>query len=182
VTLQLRTCVVRSWQPSDIASLVTYANNRQVWVHLRDRFPHPYTRRDGQQFIRSARNMQPETYFAIAANDEACGGVGVGMEPGAGRDPAEVGYWLGESVWGRGSVTEALIASSRHGIWQHALPRLFAVRFAHNVAPCSGLAKAGYVLEARLRRSAIKDGRIIDQCQYAFVAPEGFQRRDEQTT
>ncbi len=34
------------------------------------------------------------------------------------------------------------------------------------------LEKAGYVLEARLRRSAIKDGRIIDQLQYAFITPE----------
>jgi RimJ/RimL family protein N-acetyltransferase len=33
------------------------------------------------------------------------------------------------------------------------------------------LEKAGYVLEARLRKSAIKDGTIIDQLQYAFIAP-----------
>ena len=31
------------------------------------------------------------------------------------------------------------------------------------------LEKAGYVLEGRLRRSAIKDGRVIDQLQYAFI-------------
>jgi RimJ/RimL family protein N-acetyltransferase len=31
------------------------------------------------------------------------------------------------------------------------------------------LEKAGYVLEGRLRRSAIKDGVILDQLQYAFV-------------
>jgi hypothetical protein len=34
------------------------------------------------------------------------------------------------------------------------------------------LEKNGYVLEARLRRSAIKDGVITDQLQYAFVVPE----------
>ena len=32
------------------------------------------------------------------------------------------------------------------------------------------LEKAGYVLEARLRCSAIKDGRLTDQFQYAFIA------------
>jgi RimJ/RimL family protein N-acetyltransferase len=32
------------------------------------------------------------------------------------------------------------------------------------------LEKAGYVLEARLRHSAIKDGQLIDQMQYAFIA------------
>jgi hypothetical protein len=34
------------------------------------------------------------------------------------------------------------------------------------------LEKAGYVLEARLRRSAIKDGVVMDQMQYAFIVPE----------
>jgi RimJ/RimL family protein N-acetyltransferase len=32
------------------------------------------------------------------------------------------------------------------------------------------LEKAGYSLEARLRRSAIKDGQVTDQMQYAFIA------------
>ena len=32
------------------------------------------------------------------------------------------------------------------------------------------LEKAGYTLEARLRRSAVKAGVIVDQCQYAFIA------------
>ena len=35
---------------------------------------------------------------------------------------------------------------------------------------CRVLEKAGYVLEARLRCSAIKDGRLTDQFQYAFIA------------
>ena len=34
------------------------------------------------------------------------------------------------------------------------------------------LEKAGYLLEGRLRRSAIKNGVITDQLQYAFVVPE----------
>ena len=50
------------------------------------------------------------------------------------------------------------------------LTRLFAVPFASNVASCRVLEKAGYVLEGRLRRSAIKNGCIIDQLQYSFIA------------
>jgi RimJ/RimL family protein N-acetyltransferase len=34
------------------------------------------------------------------------------------------------------------------------------------------LEKAGYRLEARLRRSAIKNGVITDQLQYAFIVPD----------
>jgi len=56
--------------------------------------------------------------------------------------------------------------------YTHGFTRLFALPFAHNVASCRVLEKAGYTLEARLRNSAIKDGRICDQLQYAFIAPE----------
>ena len=34
---------LRAWRPGDELSLVRYANNRKVWVNLRDIFPHPYT-------------------------------------------------------------------------------------------------------------------------------------------
>ena len=52
----------------------------------------------------------------------------------------------------------------------HHLTRVFALVFASNIASCRVLEKAGFVLEARLRRSAIKAGRIVDECQYAFIA------------
>jgi RimJ/RimL family protein N-acetyltransferase len=49
---------------------------------------------------------------------------------------------------------------------------VFALPFAHNAASCRVLEKAGYVVEARLRRSAIKDGIVVDQYQYAWYSPE----------
>ena len=102
------------------------------------------------------------------------------LQPDVERVSAEIGYWLGEPFWGRGIVTEALIAVTRYAIATHGLTRVFAVPFASNTASCRVLEKAGYVLEGRLRRSAIKDGQIIDQLQYAFtaaVAEEGRRRR-----
>lgn len=165
----LRSCEVRSWQAGDVASLVAHANNRNVWANLRDRFPHPYTTRDGQTFIRQARSMSPETFFAIAVDGAAAGGIGFVLQADVDRVSAEVGYWLGEAFWGRGVATEALSAVTRHAIQGHGLTRLFALPFAHNTASCRVLEKAGYVLEARLRRSAIKDGAIVDQFQYAYI-------------
>jgi RimJ/RimL family protein N-acetyltransferase len=84
---------------------------------------------------------------------------------------AEIGYWLGEPFWGRGITTEALVAVTRYAIETHGLTRLYSVPFAWNTASCRVLEKAGYLLEGRLRRSAIKDGTVTDQMQYAFVAP-----------
>jgi RimJ/RimL family protein N-acetyltransferase len=162
--------VVRSWEAGDVPSLVAHANNRRIWLNLRDRFPHPYTKADGQKFIRASREMRPETFFAIAVEGSAAGGIGFVLQSDVDRVSAEIGYWLGEALWGRGIVTEALVAVTRHAIVEHHLTRIFALPFAHNLASCRVLEKAGYVLEARLRRSAIKDGTIVDQCQYAYIA------------
>lgn len=169
--LSLQRCEVRSWRRGDAASLVTHANNRKIWINLRDRFPYPYTPADARAFIRAAGRAEPETSFAIAVGGAAVGGVGFLLQADVDRVSAEIGYWLGEALWGRGIATEALVATTRYAIDHHGLTRLFALPFAHNVASCRVLEKAGYVREALLRRSAIKDGIILDQLQYAFVAP-----------
>ena len=170
--LTLSSCEVRSWTADDLGSLVKHADNRKIWLNLRDRFPHPYTRRDGRDFINTARSQRPETMFAIAVDGEAAGGIGFVQHVDVERVSAEIGYWLGEAFWGRGIVSEALVAVTKYAIDTHQLTRVYAVPYAHNDASCRVLEKAGYVLEGRLRRSAIKDGQMVDQLQYAFIAPE----------
>jgi RimJ/RimL family protein N-acetyltransferase len=168
--LPLSRCDVRSWRTDDLTSLVAYADNRKIWLNLRDRFPHPYTRRAGREFLHSMVTQRPETAFAIDVGGEAVGGIGFLMMPDVERVSAEIGYWLAEPFWGRGMVTEAVVAVTRYAIETHGFTRMFAVPFASNAASCRVLEKAGYVLEGRLRRSAIKDGQIIDQLQYAFTS------------
>ena len=168
--LTLSRSVVRSWTVDDLGSLVKYADNRKIWLNLRDRFPHPYTRRDGREFIQLARSQRPPTMFAIEVDGEAAGGIGFVQHVDVERVSAEIGYWLGEPFWGRGIVSEALVAVTKYAIETHHLTRVFAVPYAHNEGSCRVLEKAGYVLEGRLRRSAIKDGQIVDQMQYAFTS------------
>jgi RimJ/RimL family protein N-acetyltransferase len=177
VRIDLAACSVRSWRTSDLESLVRYADNHKIWLNLRDAFPHPYTRADGLRFIRATRERVPETGFAIAvhgeaAKDEAVGAISFVMHTDVERVSAEIGYWLGEPFWGRGITTEALAAVTAYAIETYGLTRLYALPFAWNTASCRVLEKAGYTLEARLRRSAVKDGRVVDQMQYAFIAPE----------
>lgn len=150
--------------------MARYANNRKIWMNLRDAFPHPYTVQDARDYLRSLRNRTPETTFAIAVNGAAAGSVGFVLRHDVERVSAEIGYWLAEPFWGRGIATEALGAMTDHAIATHKLTRVYALPFAWNAASCRVLEKAGYVLEARLRNSAIKDGRLTDQLQYAFIA------------
>jgi ribosomal-protein-alanine N-acetyltransferase len=165
----LKTCDVRSWRTSDAESLLRHANNRNIWLNLRDAFPHPYTKHDARAYIRSVRERTPETTFAIAVEDEAVGSVGFVLRTDVERVSAEIGYWLAEPFWGRGIATEALVALTQYAVGAYGLTRIYALPFAWNLASCRVLEKAGYVLEARLRRSAIKDGEITDQMQYAYI-------------
>jgi RimJ/RimL family protein N-acetyltransferase len=169
--IRLSKSVVRSWRPSDAESLARYGNNRNIWINLRDAFPHPYTLKNARDYIRGSMERSPETSFAIAVDGEAVGGIGFVLHQDVERVSAEIGYWLGEPFWGRGIVSEALTAVTRHAMDAHGLTRVFAVPYAWNAASCRVLEKAGYVLEARLRKSAIKNGQLTDQMQYAFIAP-----------
>jgi len=174
VQLTLTRSIVRSWRPADADSLAAHANNRRIWINLRDAFPHPYTIHDAREFIRAIRSRSPETTFAITVGDEAVGSIGFVLHRDVERVSAEIGYWLAEPFWGRGITAEALAAVTTLAIQQHGLTRIYAVPFAWNAASCRVLEKAGYVLEARLRNSAVKDGKLTDQMQYAFIAePQG---------
>jgi ribosomal-protein-alanine N-acetyltransferase len=172
VQLKLTSCAVRSWRTADAEPLARYADNRKIWLNLRDAFPHPYTTQDAREFIRSVRSRTPETTFAIDVAGEPVGSVGFALRQDVERVSAEIGYWLAEPFWGRGIATEVLSAVTDYAIRTHELTRMYALPFAWNVASCRVLEKAGYRLEARLRRSALKNSVVTDQMQYAFIVAE----------
>ena len=79
------------------------------------------------------------------------------------RLSAEIGYWLGEAVWGKGIATAAVRTLSTYGFRELELTRIFAVPLISSTASMRVLEKAGYVREGVLRRSAIKEGIVLDQ-------------------
>lgn len=175
--LTLTLCEIRSFRESDAESLAFYANNRKVWINLRDAFPHPYTIFDANAFIKSALSQDPGTRFVISVNDEAVGVIGFGLHSDVERISAEIGYWLGEPFWGRGIMTEVVKAVSKYAIKQYQLTRIYALPFEWNHASFRVLEKANYTLECRMKRSAIKDGKIIDQLLYAYLKPTRITKR-----
>ena len=160
-------CCVRAWRPSDLASLVRHADNLNVARHLRDRFPHPYTVKDAQAFLDHAASGDPGN-LAIEVDGEAAGAIGYLPGRDIERFSAEIGYWLGESLWGRGIVTEALMLVTAH-VFEQGYLRLFALPFADNTGSIRVLEKAGYVCEGRLRAGSVKFGEPRDQLLYARV-------------
>ncbi|MEP6742683.1 MAG: GNAT family protein [bacterium] len=167
--LECGPCTIRSWRYGDEETLPLHANNRKIWLNLRDAFPHPYARSDAKRWLQHVVGHTPETNFAIDVDGEAVGGIAVVLQQDVERCSAEVGYWLSEDYWGRGIMTAALKSFTEYAFQEFKLTRVYAVPFARNVASIKVLEKAGYVCEGVLRRSAIKDGEVLDQLMYAKI-------------
>ena len=169
MTLDAGLCVIRPWRQGDLDSLVRHADNRHVWLTLRDQFPHPYTRADGEEWLAHAAKQDPVTSFAIVVDGEAVGGIGLAPQPDVHRRSAEVGYWLGEAFWNRGIMTVAVRAFTDYAFEAHNLIRVFAGVFTTNPASMRVLEKVGYTREGILKKSVVKDGQVLDQVLYAVT-------------
>lgn len=163
--------VVRSWAASDAPSLARYANNRAIWRNLKDRFPNPYSLENAEWFIAHCLDEAPESAFAIDVEDQAVGAIGFEHRGDIWRRSVELGYWIAQPYWGRGIATGAVRAMTEWAFDAWQVNRIWAGVFAWNPASARVLEKAGYVFEARLRNSAVKDGELVDELVYAVVRP-----------
>jgi [ribosomal protein S5]-alanine N-acetyltransferase len=146
--LVLERCALRPWRLDDAESLARHANNRKIWLGVRDLFPHPYTIQDAHEFLRRTISEASATNFCIEIEGAAVGGIGVHPGEDVHRHTATVGYWLGEEFWGRGIMTEAEV-------------------FANNPASARVLEKAGFTSEGCLKNDVLKDGKLLDSLLYA---------------
>ena len=161
------TCLLRPLVPEDAESLARHANDREGWRNLRDLFPHPYTVDDARAYIAAAAGRTPRTSLGVVVDGEAAGNVSLRPGTDVERASAEIGYWLGRAFRGRGVMTDAVRAATRYAFAELGMHRVWAVPFAHNAASARVLEKAGYVFEGRMRRSAIKEGVVVDQLLWA---------------
>jgi RimJ/RimL family protein N-acetyltransferase len=160
---------VRSFRQDDAASIARHADDREVWINLRDRFPHPYSLDDARGWIAHVLGQSVERDFAIEVDGLAVGSIGYMPGEDVDRRSAEIGYWLGRAYWGRGIASAAVRAMTVQLLARPELTRLHATVFAWNPASARVLEKAGYLLEGRLRAAVTKDGRTTDGLLYAIV-------------
>ncbi len=165
------TFLLRSWRAGDEQSLASHANNPKIARNLGAFFPSPYTLQDASDWValQGAADAR-EQKFAIVVGNEAVGGIGVQPKTGVHSCKASLGYWLGESHWGRGIVTEAVGLVTEYAFSQLELSRVEALVYARNPASRRVLEKAAFELEGTLRANAIKDGELLDTYLYAKLA------------
>ena len=163
---------IRSHSHSDKEAIAKYANNYDISKNLKNRFPYPYTLEDAEEWLISACTQDPEINFAIATEHELIGAIGLELQDDVNLYSAEIGYWLAEPFWGKGIATEALKVLTKYAFENFDFNRIFAGVFELNPASAKVLEKAGYKLEARLRKSVFKEGKFQDQLIYSILREE----------
>ena len=145
--------VLRAWRAEDLDALLLHADDPQVQRGLSDRFPHPYSRDDGEAFLAGRVVDFGVPVLAIEIGGEACGGIGARPGHGERAHGAELGYWLGRRHWGGGHMTRIVAAYLDWLVPALALRRVEASVLAGNPASARVLEKNGF-LEEGLRRGA----------------------------
>ena len=158
---------LRQWREGDERSLAANANNKKIWINLRDAFPQPYTLNNAVLWIEMSKGSK--TNFAIDVDGRAVGDIGLTMQGDLLRRSAELGYWLGEEYWGRGIMTEAVRLVTDYAFKSFDINRIYAGIIEYNAASGRVLEKNGYACEGRLRKAYTKEEKMSDQLIYAII-------------
>jgi RimJ/RimL family protein N-acetyltransferase len=153
---------IRSWKPEDASELAAICNNKQIWLNVRDGFPHPYTVGNAVEWIRFTLTQQPIQNMAIIYQGCIAGSIGVIPKEDVYRKNIEVGYFIGESYWGKGIATAAVRELIDYITLNFDVVRIYAEVFGHNTASMKVLQKNGFHLEGIRKKAVIKNNVIMD--------------------
>jgi ribosomal-protein-alanine N-acetyltransferase len=161
-----RKSILRDWTIDDAESLVKHADNPRIATRMRNAFPCPYTMDDAKRFITLATSPGPNLFLAIEIDGEAVGGIGVHLLDDVRRRSAEIGYWLSESYWGNGIVTDAVSSLIPVAFERFDIVRLQAGIFSNNPGSMRVLEKCGFIREAVHKHAIWKNGDLLHEVMY----------------
>jgi len=163
---------LRPWHAEDGASLVKHANNPRIASMLRDGFPYPYTPVDAKNWFKMVGENQSDMILAIEIAGEAAGGIGIFAGKDVYRYNGEIGYWLSETHWGKGIMSDAVGALVDFTFRHTQLLRIFASIFENNSSSMQVLEKNGFEHEAIHKKAVMKGGKLLDEHMYSLLKQE----------
>lgn len=159
--------ILRSLSGSDAAILAKLADNRKIWMNVRDILPSPYSFNDANRFIAFTQNENPQTTFAIESGKQFCGVIGLIAQSDVYKKTAEIGYWLGEPYWNKGIATTAVRLITDYGFHQLGFIRIHTGVFEYNIGSMKVLTKNGYQKDGVFKLSIFKDGKMYDEHRFS---------------
>ncbi len=153
---------IRPWKPEDAGILAAICNNKNIWLHVRDSFPYPYTIADAIQWIGFNLSKKPIENFAITYRGQLVGSIGVIFKEDIYRKTIEIGYFVGEAYWGKGIASQAVGILLQHIQENFDVVRIFAKVFEHNIASMKVLERNGFQLESIRKKAVVKNNVVMD--------------------
>jgi [ribosomal protein S5]-alanine N-acetyltransferase len=160
---------LRELRSEDAQDIAQNANNRKIWLNLRDAFPFPYTLENARFYIDLAGRQNPQCFFGIELERRIAGMISIIPGLDVYNISGEIGYWLAEKYWNRGIMTKAVTAMVNYGFQQLGLHRIHTGVFEYNTASMKVLEKAGFTREGIFRKAVKKAGVIVDEYRYAII-------------
>jgi ribosomal-protein-alanine N-acetyltransferase len=160
---------LRGWKREDAAAIQKHADNPNVYSFLMDRFPHPYTIEVAEQWVNIMLLLEPNYNFVIEVEGDAVGVIGLEMRDDIYRKSPLIGYWISETLWGRGIMTSAIKLITAFAFDNLDIIRIQAGVLGNNPRSMRTLEKAGFVKEGILKNSMVKNGVILDEHVYGLV-------------
>lgn len=107
--------------------------------------------------------------FAIEIGGMPAGSIAATFKEDIYRKNVEIGYYLGEEYWGKGIMSKTIKAFVKYLFINFDINRIYAEPFERNIGSRKALEKAGFKLEAILKKNIIKNGTIENSCIYAIL-------------
>ena len=162
----------REFRRGDEEELAEQANNIKIFNNVRDLFPHPYTLAEAEKWIKYNSGIDPPENMAIIVDGRVAGGIGMKRMEDVYRKTVEIGYFLGESYWGKGIMTQVVRLYVDYMFKTFDINRIIAPVFDFNIGSQRVLEKAGFRKEAVMIKSVIKNNVFRNEIIYALLREE----------
>ncbi len=150
--------VLRPPVERDLSAIATICSEWQVARRLA-RVPHPYGLDDARFFLDHIVPNEWVWALTLPHADVLFGTIG--LLPDDRGEAAELGYWLGPDVWGKGFATEAAMAVTRFAFDTLGLARLTSGHAIDNPASGRVLTKLGFRETGRKMQPCLAVGTEI---------------------
>jgi len=173
-TLETKRLLLRPFTLADAKEVQRLAGDRAI-ADTTLNIPHPYGDGMAEEWI----SKHQETFdqgkgvtFAITRKPDGALLGAISLSDISKGHQAELGYWVGKPSWGQGYCTEAANAVFRYGFSELGLIRIYAIRFARNLASGRVLQKLGMRHEGCQRQHIVKWGKFEDLELYGILKHE----------
>lgn len=162
----------------DIPRIVHYANNEKIYSMTLN-MPHPYHEKDAIYWINMANEgFEEKNHFIFAickqSNDLFMGGIGLRLNTQFNH--AELGFWIGESFWNNGYMTEATGKILEFGFERIGLHKIYATHMVNNPASGKVMINNGMVKEGEWVDHFKKGDKYHTVIQYRLTKDEYFKQ------